>query len=252
MTVKNKDPRRKVLKTIYSMFITLFLSLPAYLYAETAPEVTSCFIDLTFWSDIDGDNKRGIYHDLHQQFFHRLDIKSHKTITASYARLMDMLNKGQCDFSTKLMTTDTKNIRLGSPYWKIRVGVVALKGMPIKQYEDIRALKIGILKEASLGFHFDNDLKLKRIESPRFGQLVDMLANKRIDAIAGDLDVLEAIAKEKSVKLGESFTMQTMELHFVMSNNSKHINKFSLFNKEWQKMVAEGVVKESIVRHFSH
>ena len=241
---------RKIQRLIILSTFPLYLLIPSHTNADEKP-VVSCFIDLTFWSDLDGDKKRGIYHELHKIFFERMNISQYRIIVAPYARLRTMLQRGQCDFSTTLVAQTDENYMVGISYWTIRVGVIALKGTPIDEYDDIRHLKIGILKQASLGFQFDNDLQLTRIESQRFGQLIDMLANKRIDAIAGDLDVLEAIAEEKSIVLGESYTMQTMPLHFVMSKNSSHADNFAAFNQQWQLMVDEGIVKDSIVKHFA-
>lgn len=215
------------------------------------PVVTSCVIDLSFWSSVEGDSKRGIYHDLHRELYRRADIEDFRIVVAPYPRLLDLLETGQCDVSTSLPPRQLSNLLLGTRYWQIRVGVVAAQGRALSDYQSLRGLRIGLLKDATMGVSFDDDLELTKVQSPRFSNLVDMLAHGHIDAIAGDLDVISGIAEQKQLPLGASLVMQSMELKFIMPANSAVAEQFDRLDQIWQQMVAEGYVRERVLWYFS-
>ncbi len=245
-------PRWFSYKRMFCYF--LWLSIAFSQIAYSAPPIrpmTSCIIDLAYWSNIDGNKEKGIYHDIHKAFYKRLGVKDYRIIVAPYARLISLLKNGQCDLSTTLLPQKLTGLRAGLVYWTINIGVIALQGKPLQHYEDLKTLKIGMLKEASLGLTFDSDLELTRVESTRFGHLVAMLANKRIDAIAGDLDVIAGIAESKKVSLDKGYVMERMPLNFVMSEHSQYIKNFDQYNLIWRKLADEEFIKQRIIWHFS-
>ncbi len=144
-----------------------------------------------------------------------------------YARMQRALKTGELD-----MAIFFKNINLHGhvdyigPVSLSKVAVICKRGIQIGSYEQLLDLSsIAVIRGASFGEKFDQDIRLKKYLVNDYLQGVAMLAKGRVDAVVGSISGLEYNAQllNKTLsKWSNKFVLQDKEWWVHFSKQSKH------------------------------
>lgn len=125
------------------------------------------------------------------------------------------------------------------------------RAFKIERYEDLYKFdSIGVLRGASYYEQFDQDKKLKKYEVSSQDQLFPMLANNRIDIIAGyvpteNFRLIEEGYKDKIIKSTYEFG-NPASVFMAVSRKSPLINRIDEFNKINNELIEEGFIQKTI------
>jgi len=78
-----------------------------------------------------------------------------------------------------------------------------------------------------------------------------MLTKDRIDAIAGDLDILETLAKGMNYNPGKPLTMVELDLHVMVSKKSPWAKKPEQIHQIFKDLVSSGEARKIIVKNLT-
>ncbi len=116
-------------------------------------------------------------------------------IRATWARALELMRQGEADLLSSAFKTPEREAfmsYLGTPYLtSLPIGFYTWtgSGIEVRNYDDLaKARSIGVLNDASYFDRFDHDRSLPKVRLPSQDQLFPMLANRRIDLVAGYVD----------------------------------------------------------------
>ncbi|NRB42152.1 MAG: transporter substrate-binding domain-containing protein [Pseudomonadales bacterium] len=243
--------------SLHFIYIALlfFGSHPVSANDEHGRAVTACIIDLPYWSHVKGDRSKGIYPDLYRALFKQMGIERYHIVALHYAKLINMIENGKCDMSATLVPANLRHIQLGHHYWTIQTGIVALaKNTAVNQQlqqHDLTGLSIGVLDKVRLGELLPDIDSMKTKSTRKIPEQMRLLASETVDAIAGDLDIIQVLAKAQGLALGPSWILEDLPLYFVMSKNSAYFHHFDEFNAQWQQLEVSGYLSERVLWHLA-
>ena len=132
--------------------------------------------------------------------------------------------------------------------------VIPLKGITLKEYNDLNGLHIGTMKGVHLSKKFDNDKNLNLLELINFDQGTRMINLKRLDAVAGNafalhyqfqkFGVLDKVDLNNQLKLGEK------EQWIQISKKSQHLDILPVLNNSVSALKESGVFREILVKYY--
>jgi len=219
--------------------------------AAAVEEIKACLTDLSLWGQKEKDGSfTGANADLLKAFAEKSKLTL-SYVFAPYPRLIKNLESGACDITITLPPTDAKDIDVGPKYWTIRMGILPRPAAGIAKMGDLVGKKIGTLVDANLGPDFDNNKTFQKISLPTYSQLVAMLTKDRIDAIAGDLDILETLAKGMNYNPGKPLTMVELDLHVMVSKKSPWAKKPEQIHQIFKDLVSSGEARKIIVKNLT-
>ena len=104
-----------------------------------------------------------------------------------YGRIGRHLRNGDCDLTYLIRSPDRDDyVEYVGHLFTFQCIVVARPSLPLRRYEDLAGLRIGLIKDIHLNPRFDEDAQLQKVEVKDYETLVDMFLNGRLDAIAGN------------------------------------------------------------------
>lgn len=215
----------------------------------------ACVVELEQWGKRDTETEKfiGIYPEIFEEFSTRTGINLIYTL-APYQRTMLLVTiAGGCDFTISLPSEDIVNkVRVGDSIWTIKLGIVSKPGNHILRYDQLRGKNIGLLRGAAISPKFDTDTSFTKTTSVQFSNLLTMLEFDRIDAIAGDIEIINSIIDHKpSMKhiFATPLYLNDLPLHVIVSNESKYAEYFDEINERFIQMKEDGAIKKIIYKN---
>ncbi|ARU56448.1 extracellular solute-binding protein, family 3 [Oleiphilus messinensis] len=214
-----------------------------------AAPLSICIVDIEKWGEEDkltGEIK-GVYPDLFNVFQKRSGVEAIRRL-APYPRVIESLNSGVCDISITLIATGSNDIQTGSELYTIRRGVISARDLPITQYNQMRGLRVGVIRHAAVTAQFDNDKNIEKLGSVKYRNLLNMLSLGRIDAVAGDIDIMYAIVETEPnlAPFAEPLVLSELPINFMMSRKSAYLVRFAEFDELFLRLKEEGVVRKIV------
>lgn len=146
-----------------------------------------------------------------------------------YKRMFRELEEGAVDFAIFYRSGPSEAIahQLAHVYNQRNI-VVGLKGLDLKQYDDIKSVKIGQARGVYYERRFDNDLALNKYITNDHTQSVQMLLKNRLGAIVGPEGALHYTLKQQGQSkdiLGEPFVLGIKEswVQFSKKSDKQHL-----------------------------
>ena len=202
----------------------------------------------------------GIDVDILREAAHRLGVDL-KTDTCNWRNCLKMMAAGRADIISAILKRPDREQYLHyiePPYIEKITEVFYLpqgKGHLITHYEDVYALRVGVLEGSAHFIQFDNDLAINKVAVPKTEQLLQMLDAGRIDAFIGMETVIDYMIMthnlvgrfDKSVYRYEKET----PLYMAISKHSVFAEKLDEIRLVIRTLIDDGTVQAILKKYLS-
>lgn len=171
-----------------------------------------------------------------------------------WVRVLSMIESGKADGGFPLFLTAERKAFALYTNTPVHVSVMTLYTLTNRQFgykklSDLYNKSVGINRGYSISKEFDRAVQEKKIkveEVETIDQLVKMLLDERIDAIAATPSSIESYLAEKNIKLSGVGHVRARAAYLTLSRKAKINNKEKLLDRINQTLLAmkqEGVIK---------
>jgi len=227
--------------------------------AETAP-LRTCLMHTepwTFYTREAGNERKsvlaGIFVDISREVSRESGLSLEYT-AMPYGRVAKELQSGDCDL-TFLIRSDVRDsyVDYAALLFTFNSLIIARPQLQLRQYEDLKGLRIGLLKDIRLNPRFDGDGDLYKVEARDYETLVDMFLNGRLDAIAGNSISLPYLLQKRGVTPASlpKLVLQKTEVWAQMSKRSPQIGQLSKLRNAVEKLRNDGYFDTLLQRYRS-
>ncbi|HTF86400.1 MAG TPA: transporter substrate-binding domain-containing protein [Cellvibrio sp.] len=242
----------KLAKKFHQYLVALLLALLALTStAAPADKLSFITIDVAPWASVnEAGEMEGAFIELVNEIAQRINRKIDITITP-FARVDRELETGSHDCTILVPRPDTLVVK-GDVISYHPMGVIPRKGTEITVYEDIQALRLSVIRGATMTPRFDEDTKIYKEYDTDYLIGLRKIARGRLDGIVGAIPTLLYLAEQEGVadQLGEPFPLTEIPLLFQCSKNSPNLDIMPQVNAAIAAMKAEGVVKQIQSRYY--
>lgn len=176
---------------IVRALLCLLLANTPWVVVHAAPQPTLIYAFSTFepYKILDSaGNPAGAYTLLLQELARRSQLQL-DIVQCPLQRCLSLLQHGNADISIGIRNSDQRDhyLEFINPPFAPATGTVLLQRhndtRPIRHYDDLYPLRVGVVEGASYFQHFDRDLKIQRDTSPNAQLALKKLAAKRFDVL---------------------------------------------------------------------
>ena len=206
-------------KIIFQFLLLLFLSPFVF-----SAELKLISMDAVPWAYF--DETRGEYAGVFPDIVRELEkLSGHKikiTLTP-YARINRELESGRQDCTILIKEKEREKIsNVGELAFHIPMGVIAINGLQLENYNDLYDLNISVLRSLNITDKFTEDDKLKKEFDTGYEMGLRKVLHGRLNAIAGTIPTIEYLAKEKGMAeiLGEPIVLSLKPIFLQCSKKS--------------------------------
>lgn len=244
-------------KMLKSVLFTIFVS--------SFPTNTNALIYATdvyppyVMQDENTGNLSGIYIDLVQEIIKDSDIEL-DIRTCFFTRCLSLLREGESDMYVGLLKSEERQRYLSyiEPAFSSEIEVFRFytnkkSQVKIDTYQDLAALKIGVLKDANYFPQFNSDNTLKKYFVRDTSHALSMLAQRRLDTVIAHERNFSYLLSSHTLR--DSFEKQKYTEEFihngyvVFSQKLKLKPMENLFSKKLQRLIDDKFV-ESLFRKY--
>lgn len=240
------------LSKIYRHLLGVLLTVSAmHSTADTSNKLSFITIDVAPWASINEAGKmEGAFIELINEISQRINREISITITP-FARVDRELETGSHDCTILVPRPDSLVVK-GDVISYHPMGVIPRKGVEIAAYEDIQALKLSVIRGATMTPRFDEDTKIYKEYDTDYLIGLRKIVRGRLDGIVGAIPTLLYLAEQEGLdgQLGEPFPLTEIPLLFQCSKNSPNLDIMPEVNKAIADMKEEGVVKQIQSRYY--
>lgn len=228
------------------IFFLLWLIYPLPLSATQSDDATLKFItiDVAPWAaqDPQSQKKDGAFFDIVHELQQRTGYQIQTSVTP-FARVDRELESGYQDCTMLVPRPDTLVVT-GELVFNHSLGAIARKDLPLNTYEDLRELRISVLRGGSLNERFDTDDTLTKELDTDYIIGLRKMARGRTDAIVGAISTLQHMAEQEGISdvLGEPLVMEEMALYLQCSKKSRHLEAMPALNEALIEMRRDGTL----------
>lgn len=234
-------PVRRLVASLLLWLIYPLTSSATELDVTTLQFIT---IDVAPWAEKDPQRqvKQGAFFDIIDELETRTGYRIQASVTP-FARVDREMESGQHD-CTILVPRPHALVVPGELVFNHSLGAIARKGIPLDSYEDLRNLRISMLRGGSLTERFDNDASLTKVMDTDYIIGLRKMARGRTDAIVGAISTLQYMAEIEGIldHLGEPLVMHEMALYLQCSKKSRHLEAMPALNEALVDMRQDGTL----------
>ena len=213
-----------------------------------AAEDTFSFIslDVAPWASknpVTGENE-GAFVEIVKEVEKRLQKDVEITITP-LARVERELQAGSRDCTILISLPDDLVVK-GSVVATHGIGFIARKGVHIREYNDIKPLKLSVIRGGLVNDEFDNDESLQKEFDTDYLMGLRKVARGRLDAIVGAIPTLQHLAEQEGLSdsLEAPFPVVEVPLVFQCSRNSPNLDQMEAIDKILVSIRDDGTLKK--------
>lgn len=201
-----------------------------------------------------GDQKSqltGIFVDMNREIARETHLNL-ETSTLPYGRINKELQSGETDLTYLIRSGDRDAyVDYAGLLFSFHSIVLARPGTPLRSYEDLRGLRIGILKDIRLNPRFDGDGELHKVEVRDYETLVHMFLGGRLDAVAGNSVSLPYLLQKRgfAVQSLPKLTLQKTEVWAQMSRRSSQSAMLPRLRAAIDKLRSDGLFEAVLQRY---
>ena len=173
-------------------------------------------------------------------------------VLVPYGRIGRDLRNGDVDLTYLIRSPDRDAyVEYVGHLFTFQCIVVARPSLPLRRYEDLAGLRIGLIKDIHLNPRFDEDAQLQKVEVKDYETLVDMFLNGRLDAIAGNsVSIPYLLQKRGHVSLAQHpLVLQQTEAWAQLSKRSSHRADIPRLRAAIDKLRNQGYFEEILTRY---
>ncbi|MEH6496296.1 MAG: transporter substrate-binding domain-containing protein [Pseudomonas marincola] len=235
------------------MFATL-CTIPATAYSAT---YRMCSPQIAPWTYVETkeDGSRtlsGPYPELKENLA-SISGQSIELVILPYARMLQQLKQGSCDFTWTLWSESREEYALrGTTFLLLDFGVMAKPGTPLNSYSDLSGMTVVVPRGVKVSNKFDSDKTITKFEVVDYLQGLKMLQHKRADGIAGTFLTFSFHLNQqrRADVLREKLVLKTLPVTIVYSKLSQHLKTRVVIDNAMAKLVHNGFVKQTINKWF--
>ena len=203
-------------------------------------------------------NEDGLPTGIHWEYLEAIKKHSGLCIHISlypYARIWESIKNGKHDGGI-IFKSDNRSelVEYVAKIQNTPTVVIPLKGIKLKDYSDLKNLKIGNLRGAHLNRKFDNDKNLNIVGLSNYEQQTKMINLKRLDAVAGNIYVLTYQLKKygvlSKVDLDNQLYLGEKEQWLQLSSKSAHMDKLPILRKSINELKSDGVFRDILLKYY--
>lgn len=213
-----------------------------------AAEDTFSFIslDVAPWASrnpVTGENE-GAFVEIVKEVEKRLQKEVEITITP-LARVERELQAGTRDCTILISLPDELVVK-GSVVATHGIGFIARKGVHIREYNDIKPLKLSVIRGGLVNDEFDNDENLHKEFDTDYLMGLRKVARGRLDAIVGAIPTLQYLAEQEGLSdsLEAPFPVLEVPLVFQCSRNSPNLDQMEAIDKILTSIREDGTLEK--------
>lgn len=189
--------------------IFCLLLLPATALAHQSLVLPIVFEDYPPYEYVEDGEVKGINMDLIREAFKRMDVDPFFEPRPWKRALYELENGDIMALSSGFKTEKRQEFAYfpedgGLATETNCVVILSVSGLEVTSLEDLRGLRVGVVREYLYGEPFDTMKGLTKIEANSSHQLLQMLLNQRMDAAIGNKTVFRHLAK----KMGKAGLIQ--------------------------------------------
>ena len=215
--------------------------------------LTASVFDIAPWGYKDDQGKiTGIEYEIIQAI--SKEIKEEIKINlVPYNRMIYQLKNGNADFgiffrSKKSETSAEPLIKWG----ELDIIIISKKGTQIKDYKDIKKLKIAVRLGGLFDKKFDNDKTIFKVSQRDYAESISKLTEGKVDAVIGTAATLFYELKKQKVdinSLSTPFYLSKKEdwLHFSRLSKNKH--KKEKLKNAVTKLIKDGTFNKIFMKY---
>jgi polar amino acid transport system substrate-binding protein len=243
-----------VCRSLFMASIILGHSAVTHSAEPTAPsrELAFITIDVAPWAynDPDTGENEGAFVEIIKEVERRIQQPINVTITP-FARVDRQLDSGEHD-CTILVPLSEKQIIQGDIVSYHPIGFIARKGVVINQYDDIKNLRISVIRGAAISPEFDSDQTLIKEFDTDYVMGLRKVARGRLDVIVGAIPTLQYLIEEESLQqqFEEPFAVTEIPLVFQCSRKSPNLDQMDRINAVLLEIKSDGTLEQIRSRYY--
>ena len=214
-----------------------------------ALEFKVAMIQLERWTMPDPANP-GQYIGIVPEVLREIEKRSGHTVRGyitPYARVEDDLERGVVDFS--FMAWGPQRARYankGAVGFPLQFGVWAIRGVPLKSYQDLQGLKISVTRGLKVEPQFDMDQHLDKAYDLDYTVGIHKAKLRRVHAVAGSRSTIRTIIVRQGLQeyFGDFLPLKTTDAAIAFSKKAPQLAHQTVIDTLIQQMVADGTMKK--------
>lgn len=241
----------RVLSSCRRSLIIALIALPT-MHLAHAEDLSFITIDVAPWASTNPEtgNNEGAFIEIVKEVEARIGKKIAVTITP-FARVDRELESGEHDCTILVPRPDELVIR-GDVVSFHPIGFIPRKGVTITRYEDIKPLRLSVVRGGSLNPEFDNDETLHKEYDTDYAIGLRKVARGRLDAIVGAIPTLQYLAEQEGLadKFEKPFSVLEIPLMFQCSRKSDNLDLMPKINEVLGEIKTDGTLEKIRERYY--
>lgn len=228
------------------IIVAMVLALSGTALARDLKFIT---IDVAPWAFVDKDGQPG---GLFTALVRQLERRSGHSIQISlqpFIRIGHELEAGNRDCGILVWNDQWSSFaQREETLFNHHLGVIPRKGVVIRNYDDLRPLKLSVLRGLSLGEPFDSDSALNKSFDMDYAAALQRLVRNRVDAVIGAIPTLRFLAHQigDDHALGDPLILASVPLALQCSRRSANLDVLPELNDAIRRMKADGTLDRLI------
>lgn len=235
------------LATVFSAWM-ISLTAPVYAAEEALSFIS---LDVAPWASTNATTgeDEGAFVEIVREVEKRLQKKVSITITP-LARVERELQAGTQDCTILVPLPDELVVK-GDTVAYHGLGMLSRKGVKIRDYDDLKSLKLSVIRGGILGHKFDTDESLHKEYDTDYLMGLRKVARGRLDAMVGAIPTLQYLAQQEGLQdmFEEPFLLINTPLVFQCSRNSKRLDQMEKINAILETIKTDGTLEKIQQRH---
>lgn len=169
-----------------------------------------------------------------------------------------MLEKGQVDITLGIRKSHQRSQYLSfleQPYktqeFPLNFFQRTKSTKKINQYDDLKSLRIGVLRGALYFSRFDQDNQLTKVQATNHKQLLELLLKKRIDTFPEREESITPWISQKEykekIKLAKFKRDKEVGSYMAIAKKSPFISELTSVNQFQQTLIQTGVITQLLI-----
>jgi len=229
----------KKIKSV-NIILILLLIVPAFVFAKNVNNsIAMNTLELFPYGFINKEGEKdGVLYDIMNEIMNQSNIGRTHAILPAKRLIVEFANPtGMC---TIVLNTPYINNQLAviEPIgYKLSMGVLPKAGINLNSYSDLKNITVAVPRGVYVGDRFMNDKTLIKASTSRYYSALLMLKAGRVDAVAGALQSLIYITKNKE------FAEQKFGKPLIFSENEMNLFCNNVVTKEVRERLKSALIK---------
>jgi polar amino acid transport system substrate-binding protein len=170
----------------------------------------------------------------------------------SFSRIERDLETGQQDCTILLWSEKRAHlVDMGATIYGMPFGVVARQGVALKDYGDLHALSVSMVRGVAFDPRMESDTNIRRDVDKDYAQALQKVAHGRVDAVSGAIPTIRYLAHKMNLSgaLGDVLELARLPLTLQCAKSSPKLADMPALGVILTGMVEDGFVPRTLARY---